>query len=281
MSNNIFVTIDTDKVASRLFHAVVRKDAVPPTYSDDEYEGTYEYDVESARRFFARLGDALDVDGKSILDIGCGGGLVCVAAAQRGATHAVGVDMQPLGLPRAKLADRFPALDGVVTLIDTDGSLREVGDRQFDVLISKDSFEHYDDPEGFITTMDRFLAPGGQFVIGFGPLWKGPTGGHIDFMTKVPWAHLIFPERVIMAERRRFRPAENADRFAEVRGGLNKMTLQRFETIMTSSGLRRRHFATNVSDSPMVKAMGLVSRVPPLREYFTANVYGIWEKSPA
>jgi hypothetical protein len=84
-----------------------------------------------------------------------------------------------------------------------------------------------------------------------------------------------------MVERRRFRPAENARRFDEVRGGLNKMTLARFERIMDRSGLRSRYFATNMSDNPLVRAMDVVSRVPQLREYFTANVYSIWEKSPA
>jgi hypothetical protein len=59
------------------------------------------------------------------------------------------------------------------------------------------------------------------------------------------------------------------------------MTLARFERIMDRSGLRSRYFATNMSDNPLVRAMDVVSRVPQLREYFTANVYSIWEKSPA
>ena len=81
-----------------------------------------------------------------------------------------------------------------------------------------------------------------------------------------------------MEERRRFRPAENARSFQEVRGGLNKMTLTRFERIMDASGLRRRYLVTNVSENPAVRAMKVVSRLPLLREYFTANVYGTWEK---
>jgi hypothetical protein len=89
------------------------------------------------------------------------------------------------------------------------------------MILSKDSFEHYDDPEHFITTIAERLNPGGELVIGFGPLWKSPTGGHINYMTPLPWAHLLFSENVIMAERRRFRPQENARRWSEVRGGLN------------------------------------------------------------
>jgi hypothetical protein len=56
------------------------------------------------------------------------------------------------------------------------------------------------------------------------------------------------------------------------------MTLGRFRRIMDTSGLECRYFATNASDNPVVRTMKVVSHVPPLREYFTQNVYSIWEK---
>jgi hypothetical protein len=82
---------------------------------------------------------------------------------------------------------------------------------------------------------------------------------------------------VIMAERRRFHPQENARRCEEIRGGLNRMTLDRFEGIMATTGLERRYFATNVSENRVVRGMKLAAAIPPLREYFTANVYSIWQ----
>jgi 2-polyprenyl-3-methyl-5-hydroxy-6-metoxy-1,4-benzoquinol methylase len=274
-------SIVNDRVAAWLFHAICVKDAEPPTYSGDQYEEQFVYGEESAQRFFARFRGALEVKGKSVLDIGCGNGNVCLEAARRGARRVVGTDMQPLNWARENLRTRYAEFADRIELVSTDGSLRELGEQQFDVLISKDSFEHYEDPEGLVSAMEQLLALNGVFAIGFGPLWKAPTGGHIDFMTKVPWAHLIFPERTIMAERRRFRPAEDARCFAEIRGGLNKMTLARFEQIMHRSGLRLRYFSTNVSDNPVVRGMDFVRRAPPLREFFTANVYGIWENSTA
>ena len=95
-------------------------------------------------------------------------------------------------------------------------------------------------------------------------------------MTPIPWVHLLFPEDVIMAERRRFRPDEDAERFEDIRGGLNRMTLERFRTIMASSGLECVMFETNVSDHPAVRVMRMLRRLPPLREYCTVNVYSIW-----
>jgi hypothetical protein len=60
-------------------------------------------------------------------------------------------------------------------------------------VFSKDSFEHFAEPEAIVERMIEVLQPDGRLVIGFDPLWKGPTVGHIDFMTKLPWAHLLFP----------------------------------------------------------------------------------------
>jgi SAM-dependent methyltransferase len=158
-----------------------------------------------------------------------------------------------------------------------------VAEERFDLVISKDTFEHVDDPRAYVAAMKEYLKPGGEIAIGFGPLWKSPWGGHIDFMTRAPWAHLIFPEQVILAERRRFRPDEDPSRFEEIRGGLNRMTLARFVDTMEGSGLVKRYFATNRSEgarsrwrSAFLGTMRMGARVPALREYCTMNVYSVW-----
>jgi len=266
-----------DRLELAVFNAVTVRNAPPPSDADDAHEAAFQRGLGSAHQFLGRYPDGLRVPDQSVLDVGCGSGAMCVELAQRGAARVVGVDIQPLGWARENLDRRYPHLSGRVELISTDGSLRELSDERFDLVISKDSFEHYRDPEAFVAVMAGLLAPGGRLAIGFGPLWMGPTGGHIGYMTWLPWAHLIFHESVIMDVRRRFRPDEPAQRFEDVRGGLNRMTLSRFRRIMQQSGLHERYFATNVSDNPVVRAMNLVSRIGPLREYFTANVYGVWD----
>ena len=266
------------RAARWLFHKVSFKQAILPTYDDDRYRRRFfEYDVESTRRFFARFKGSLSVDGKTVLDVGCGRGATSIEAARRGATRVVGVDLR-IAPQALELVAGDAGLVGRVELVRTNGTLEELGTATFDVVLSKDSFEHYAEPESFISTLARFVKPGGVLAIGFGPLWKGPTGGHIDSVTWLPWAHLFFPEDVIMAERRRFHPADKTRRFEEVPGGLNKMTLSRFEAIMESSGLECRYLETNVSDNPVVRTMKMISLIPPLREFFTTNVYGLWRK---
>ena len=258
--------------ASWAFHHITDKHYAPLTGREAR-----EYAEGSLERFMRRFGGALDFSGRSVLDVGCGNGALCIEAARRGATAVVGIDLD-ISAARMLLQDCGQDVAERVAFVEGDGTLDALEGRRFDVVVSKDSFEHYSDPESFIHSVLATIAPGGEFIIGFGPLWKSPWGGHIEFMTKVPWAHLIFPEHVIMSERRRFRPQEDARRFEDVRGGLNKMTLTRFESIAAGTGLQSVYFETNVSDSKVIKAMKLLSRIPPLREYFTQSVFTILRK---
>jgi len=258
-------------LSGRLFHVVTYRQP-----RDGSVDAELDYQEGSLRHFLGRF-DPLAFVGRTVLDVGCGGAVLCVEAARQGAAHVTGVDLS-VDLARVYLERQDAQLASRVTLVETAGDLGELGDQRFDLILSKDSFEHYDDPENFIATIAERLNPGGELVIGFGPLWKAPTGGHINYMTPLPWAHLLFSEDVIMAERRRFRPEENARRWSEVRGGLNQMSLKRFRRIIETSGLERAYFATNVSDNRVVKAMNAVSKIPGLREFFTANVYTVLRK---
>ena len=120
------------------------------------------------------------------------------------------------------------------------------------------------------------LAPGGELAIGFGPLWKSPYGGHIKYMTRLPWAHLLFSETVILRERERFFPDQRARHYGEIVGGLNQMTLARFESIIAANRLERVYFRANASRHPAATLFSLASRLPCAREYLTFNLYGLW-----
>jgi predicted RNA methylase len=76
-----------------LFHQICFRKAEPPRYGDQRFRERYSYDVESNKRFFARLVDVLDVAGKTVLDVGCGCCATCIEVARRGATRVVGVDL--------------------------------------------------------------------------------------------------------------------------------------------------------------------------------------------
>jgi SAM-dependent methyltransferase len=262
-----------------LFKAVAR-DPNPDELTEDYYRGDWWSEhMTGDERFFARV-PALEFEGRSVLDYGCGAGHTSVLLAQRGARRVLGVDINGVELARKVTDERFPELAGRVEFRQITGA-EDIGDERFDVVVSKGTMEHVAEPERYIQDMASLLAPDGDLVIGFGWPWKSPWGGHIQIMTVMPWAHLLFPEPLIMRERRRYRPDERPTRYEEFVGGLNRMTVGRFRAIMEASGLEATYFATNRNDRLPAKVLAACSRVPGLGEYFTFSVHSVWRKTGA
>jgi SAM-dependent methyltransferase len=266
----------TYPIRSRLFHAVCMQPD-PDELSDATLEGEWWSDhIAADERFFDRMPD-LSFEGKSVLDYGCGGGHTCVVLAQRGARRVLGVDLQGVSLATRQLRNHYPELADRVEFRQI-ASADDIGDERFDIVLSKNSFEHVGDPQRYVADMTRLLAPGGVLAIGFGGLWKSPYGGHVQFMTKLPWSHLLFPEEVILRERKRFRPDEDPTCFEEIRGGLNRMTLGRFQGIMAETGLEPTYFEVNRNDRKIARVLDALSRVPGLKEYFAFSVHTVWRR---
>ena len=264
-------------IRSRLFHAVCM-DPDPDEFADERLEGEWWRDHTAAdERFFARMPAELSFEGRSVLDYGCGAGHTCVLMARRGARRVLGVDVQGVSFAQKQIQTHYPELADRIELRQIE-SADDIGDERFDVVLSKNTFEHVIDPDRYVEDMTRLLAPGGDLAIGFGGLWKSPYGGHVHFMTKFPWAHLLFPEEVIMRERKRFRPDEDPTCFEEIRGGLNRMTLGRFRETMARTGLEPTYFAVNRNDRAIAKALDACTKIPGLREYFTFSVHTVWRQ---
>jgi SAM-dependent methyltransferase len=260
--------------AARAFSLVAIRDhatrAALPARDRDESDA-------GVQRFLAGFRGLVEFAGKRVLDLGCGDGGVCIEAASRGATHVVGIDWS-VDAAGERVAERAAEFSHRIELIRSDGTLDALAGREFDVVMSRDRFEHYSDPERVMRLILPLLAPGGSLYVGFGPLWKSPGGGHLAHLTRMPWAHLVFPERVITQERMRLAPDEEADTSGVPRDALNKMTYERFRRIVDDSGLACAYFATNVSGDRGVRALDVASRIPGMREYFTQNAYAILRK---
>jgi SAM-dependent methyltransferase len=260
----------TEILLRAIFHAICRSPVQELPEKSEEY---FSWRVLQAGIFFARFGGRVDIRQKTILDLGCGFGSTCICLAQQGARRVVGIDTdhERVAFARNKLKSEFSALAHKIVFLTP----AELNDERFDIVISQDCFEHYEDPTAVMRTIRSFLVDEGQVLIGFSPLWKSPYGGHIGYMTKVPWAHLLFPERIIMHERRLHRPHENAHSFSEMRGGLNKMTYARFLESIHDSGYTIEFLSTNVSESKLNPFVNVVRRLPFCFEYFTKNLYAI------
>ena len=167
------------------------------------------------------------IHGKSVIDFGSGEGREAVEIASRGARQVTGVELQE----RFRHASRELACDhDVEDICDFVESTNE----RADIVFSLDSFEHFDDPGGILETMSSLVSYDGEVLISFGLPWFHPYGGHL--FSVFPWAHLIFSEESLIRWRSDFK-TDGATRFHEVAGGLNQMTIARFEKLVANSPL--------------------------------------------
>ena len=166
------------------------------------------------------------VRGKTVLDFGCGEGGEAIELAMAGATRVIGLDIREDVLNTA----RQRALDqGVAGICHFTTST----DEPVDIIVSLDAFEHFGNPAAILETMHQLLQPGGECLVSFGPTWYHPLGGHL--FSVFPWAHLLFSEEALIRWRSTFK-SDGATRFGEVAGGLNQMTIARFEKLVGASG---------------------------------------------
>lgn len=211
-----------------------------------------------------RLGGRLTYRDASVLDVGCGLGQTCIYLVEHGAREALGVDINAEAVTFGKEQIEGRGLSDRIHLRHID-DITEV-DGTYDVILSQNSFEHIQYPERMVDNLAARLKPNGLLAIGFGPLWNSPWGGHmVKHMTWVPWAHLIFPERVIIAEQNRFYPPELHGRMGKSykEYGLNQMGFRRFRDKMASTGLRPKYFAVNVHRSRWRSLLfGALRRLP-------------------
>lgn len=172
------------------------------------------------------LGDEFlrEVTGKRVIDFGCGLGDEAIELA-RYASHVEGIDIHEGALANARRRAAAIGLGNRCTFATTPSAAA-------DYVISIDSFEHFDDPPVILEVMHEMLRPKGVVIASFGPTWFHPYGGHMQSV--FPWAHLMFSETALMRWRSAFR-TDGATHFREVEGGLNGMTIARFERIVRES----------------------------------------------
>jgi SAM-dependent methyltransferase len=166
-----------------------------------------------------------NIAGKTIIDFGCGHGTEAIEMARRGGKLVIGIDIREDVLHTAR---QNALAAGVQDSCFFTSSTNEVAD----IIVSIDAFEHFADPALILRIMNTLLKPEGEVLISFGPTWYHPLGGHL--FSAFPWAHLLFSEEALIRWRSTFK-SDGARRFSEVAGGLNQMTIKRFEEFVKHS----------------------------------------------
>lgn len=101
-----------------------------------------------------------NLNGRHVLDVGCGGGILAESMAGRGAT-VKGIDLSAKALRVAEL-HRFESLAAVEYELVSAEELAVREPESFDILTCMEMLEHVPDPASTVAACVRLLKPGGR-----------------------------------------------------------------------------------------------------------------------
>jgi SAM-dependent methyltransferase len=207
-----------------LQYRVLRRIApgAPQTMNGSAYDGKSKIRISLGDDLLTLIRD------KTVIDFGCGDGVATLDLARHGAKKVIGLDILRNALDKAT---SNAAAAGLANCCEFSTSTNT----KAEVIVSLDAFEHFGDPAAILDMMHDLLQPGGCVMASFGPTWYHPLGGHLFSM--FPWAHIVFSESALIRWRADIR-SDGATRFSEVEGGLNQMTIARFERLVAASKFR-------------------------------------------
>jgi ubiquinone/menaquinone biosynthesis C-methylase UbiE len=113
-----------------------------------------------------------DLQGRRVLDLGCGFGWFCRWAREQGATSVLGIDVSEKMLGRAAEAMSDPA----ITYTRADMELLELPPVSFDVVYSSLALHYVQKLDRLMSIVCRSLAPGGSLVFSVEhPIFTAPS----------------------------------------------------------------------------------------------------------
>lgn len=205
---------------------------------------------------------------KKVLDIGCAEGMETLALSMMGAYDVYGIDIR---IDDEKNQEIQQNSNCRMTFSVMDAQNTPFPNKEFDVIVSCGSFEHFDNPHIILKECKRILKDDGQIYLTSG-VWAHPWGAHMNFFTKVPWVQFVFSESTIMNVRHAYRN-DGATKFNEVEGGLNKIGIRSFNKIVKELNLTVEYLKLNP-----VKGLTPLTKIPYVNELFTNLIIAILRK---
>jgi len=236
----------------------------------------FENDLTGNVLFWSRFKVKPVFDEKIILELGCGHGRLSLDMAVAGAKKVVGIDIdaEKIDFAKRNISLRHPHRQAVLSFQCCE--IDALPDDSFDLIVSKDTFEHVSNLPGLLQGIRRCLKPGGRLYAGFGPLYNSPNGYHEWPHGGIPWGHLLIPHKWLlffhnMFKKERVRSLSDLDQ-------LNQLPFSEYERFFDACGLDVISFSVNQSEHIVSRMMTFLRHVPFLREYCTHNIYCVMEK---
>jgi 2-polyprenyl-6-hydroxyphenyl methylase/3-demethylubiquinone-9 3-methyltransferase len=133
-------------------------DAIASGWWDPEGPFRPLHELNPARLRF--ICERAEIEGASVLDVGCGGGILAEAMARKGG-QVTGIDVAPRVLDTAKLHLHESGLDIDYREITAEDQAQE-SPAAFDLVSCMEMLEHVPDPASIIQSVQELLKPGGN-----------------------------------------------------------------------------------------------------------------------
>ncbi len=242
----------------------------------DDSESWYEKRRRGIPLFWKRLGGIPSFNGLTVLDLGCDNGNMCFFIAKQGAKRVIGIDINAgsISFAKKKLEEQPKFKDKIEFIC---GELQKYNPgMKFDIIVSRDTFEHIINFNDVLNEVVRRLKPKGRLYVGFGPLWNSPYGGHGRMKMPIPWGHVLLPEKVLLKWVNLFY-SKKFDSIEEM--GLNRLALRDYERLLLKNpSLKTIYWKVNHGDRFLSRLFAKIARIPLLREYFSHDLYAVLEK---
>lgn len=201
-----------------------------------------------------------------------------IDAADAGATVlGVDLDTERVEFATANVTDSYASLGDRLQFqaIDLVANQDSTLAGHFDIVLSKDTFEHVEDVEAMLLAINHLLKPNGELWAGFSPLYWSPSGDHGRTGLRLPWAHAILPQPVVLMAASRYnrKPVNRLDDI-----GLNGMTSPEFFLYAQKAGFVVESVLFNRGDKRFMNTFAKVRKLRPLERYFTVGVYTVMRK---
>jgi 2-polyprenyl-3-methyl-5-hydroxy-6-metoxy-1,4-benzoquinol methylase len=162
-------------------------------YAESNYratDGFSKLDKELIKKYF-------DLNGKDVLDFGCGTGHMSLWFNKecKARVDAVDIDSNHVNVAKA-FFEKYKAVDLTISCRNV---IEEPVDKQYDFIMLNDVIEHIKEewiPNVLDILVNRNLKTGGVIFFSYPP-WEGPYASHLQLITPVPWMQYM-PQSYVM-----------------------------------------------------------------------------------
>jgi 2-polyprenyl-3-methyl-5-hydroxy-6-metoxy-1,4-benzoquinol methylase len=201
-----------------------------------------------------------NLNGKLVLDFGCGMGGMSLWYARNWSCRVHGADIDGFHIDVANALKAKYQQENVTFL------KRDILDQpltgRYDYIFMNDVAEHIPYPalQAILKQLTSCLAPGGRIFISYPP-WEGPYASHVTRVTRLPWSQYL-PDSILMQwiERKNMQlTGEHESDLVSAYKGLNHLTHWRLTQLTERAGL---HMERRLSHSLLRKIPGFKRSSP-------------------